>query len=180
MGVRYNPLIFAGLDLTGAAAVPFPGAPYFGVPVENYVDLPVSGADGEIRVVKSTGSIYMWDADDSMWELITAPIQDLKPQTVVVPDSATFTVIPGMTFAADVNAAQAIVDVVNDTTGITEMVVLALTKTSTTPSKTEERTGEVSGMDFEAVLNGSSLQLNYKTLAGINTYTLRFRAVTVY
>lgn len=180
MGLKFSPLVYAGFVPTGSGGGPSPGSPYFGDPVENVGDLPVSGVDGEIRVVKSTGSIYMWDADDNRWELITAPTQDVQPQTVVVPDSATFTVVPGMTLAADVNAAQAIVDIVNDVSGVTEMVVLAMTKTSTIPAKTEERTGEVSGMDFEAVLNGSSLQLNYKTLAGINTYTLRFRAVTVY
>jgi hypothetical protein len=58
--IRYNPLIFSGLDLTGTGGGP--GALFWGAPVDTELDLPPSGLAGEVRVVKETDHLYVWDA----------------------------------------------------------------------------------------------------------------------
>ena len=63
MAIRYNPLIFSGLDLTGGA-----GVVYWASPVATEGDLPIPGGqDGEARVVQDTDRIYIWDASTSKW-----------------------------------------------------------------------------------------------------------------
>lgn len=177
MGLKFNPLVYAGFVPTGSGPV---GPSYFGDPVETYGDLPVSGNDGEVRVVKDTGSIYMWDADDTTWELITAPPEDVQPQTTVVPDSAAFVIIPGLSLDAAVKSAQAILTITDNTAGTIENVEVQFTKTLTGAARTEERTGDSIVFDFQAQVNAGKLELFYKTQAGANTYTLAFRAITVF
>jgi len=62
MGLVFNP-ITGQLDVTGSGAA----SPYFGDPVANEAALPALGIDGELRVVKSTDHVYVWDNTSSQW-----------------------------------------------------------------------------------------------------------------
>jgi hypothetical protein len=64
MSIRFNPLIFGGLDLTGGAA----GAVQWKQPVADEASLPMAGnAPGDARVVLDTDKIYVWDDSTSKW-----------------------------------------------------------------------------------------------------------------
>ena len=64
MGIKYNPLIFAGLDLSGGGAG---AAPTWKDSVATEGDLPASGSAGEARVAQDTDKIYVWDTTSSQW-----------------------------------------------------------------------------------------------------------------
>jgi hypothetical protein len=63
VGGKFNPLIFAGIDLTGGG-----GAGYWADAVATEGDLPASGAfNGETRVVLDTDHVYIWDTTTTQW-----------------------------------------------------------------------------------------------------------------
>jgi hypothetical protein len=65
MGFSWNPLIFAGFDLSGGGAA---GAVQWREPVANEAALPLVGnASGEARITLDTDKIYVWDASVSRW-----------------------------------------------------------------------------------------------------------------
>lgn len=65
MSYSFNPLLLLGLDLSGAAAG---GSASYKDPVADEASLPTVGnSDGDVRVVKSTDHIYVWDATSSKW-----------------------------------------------------------------------------------------------------------------
>ena len=66
MGYGFNPLIFAGLDLTGGGGAT--GAATWREPVANEAALPLVGnSNGEARVTLDTDKIYVWDETSSRW-----------------------------------------------------------------------------------------------------------------
>ena len=65
MSIRFNPLIFAGLDLSGGGAA---GAAQWKPPVADESYLPTSGNSlGDVRVVISTSHVYVWDDSNNRW-----------------------------------------------------------------------------------------------------------------
>ena len=64
MGIKFNPLIFAGLDLTGSG-----GAASWASSVATESALPASGTyDGEAVVSLDTHRIYIWSVAASQWQ----------------------------------------------------------------------------------------------------------------
>jgi hypothetical protein len=67
MGIKFNPLIFGGFDLTGGGGGPA-GAVQWKSPVADEASLPLVGnAPGDARVVLDTDKIYVWDDATSKW-----------------------------------------------------------------------------------------------------------------
>lgn len=67
MGVKFNPLIFGGLDLSGGGSKPA-GAVEWKSPVETESALPTIGnSPGDARVALDTDKIYVWDDTSSKW-----------------------------------------------------------------------------------------------------------------
>lgn len=67
MPAKFNPLIFSGIDLTGAS-IPPSGAVEWKSPVATEAALPTVGnTDGDARVALDTDKIYVWDATTSKW-----------------------------------------------------------------------------------------------------------------
>lgn len=65
MSIRFNPLIFGGLDISGGGPA---GAVEWKSPVADEASLPMVGnAPGDARVVLDTDKIYIWHADASLW-----------------------------------------------------------------------------------------------------------------
>ena len=65
MGIKFNPLIFGGFDLSGGGAA---GSVQWKQPVADEASLPMSGnAPGDARVVLDTDKIYVWDDSTSKW-----------------------------------------------------------------------------------------------------------------
>lgn len=64
MGLKLNPLIFAGLDFSGGGSG---AAPTWKDTVATEGDLPATGAAGEARVAQDTDKIYVWDTTSSQW-----------------------------------------------------------------------------------------------------------------
>lgn len=62
MAVKFNPLIFSGLDFSGGGS-----NPNFVSPVADEASLPASPNDGAMCVVKSTDHIYVYDGTTSKW-----------------------------------------------------------------------------------------------------------------
>lgn len=62
MGIKYNPLLYAGFQFASDG-----GAPYFNTPVALETDLPVPDTNGALRVVLATDHIYEYDATTSKW-----------------------------------------------------------------------------------------------------------------
>jgi hypothetical protein len=179
MGVVYNPLLQSGLQFTGATGGGGGGNAFFKDPVADVASLPVSGADGEMRVVLDTDSIYIYDMGSAGWKLVTDPLTDLRQITAVVPDSATLTNVPGFLFSDTVKSAMALVSVTTVSTGDQETVVMELSRGNTVPQGTESRTGDITPVVFDVVLSGSAMQVQYQTVAGAETYEISFRAITL-
>jgi hypothetical protein len=65
VSIKFNPLIFGGLDLTGGGPA---GAPQWKLPVADESLLPMAGnTPGDARVVLDTDKIYVWDDSTSKW-----------------------------------------------------------------------------------------------------------------
>lgn len=62
--MKFNPLIFSGLDLTGSGGGT---SPFWGDAVATESALPATGIDGEARVALDTDKIYVWDDTSSQW-----------------------------------------------------------------------------------------------------------------
>ena len=67
MGIKYNPLLFAGFQFFNDA-----GAPYYNLPVATEADLPVPDVDGSVRAVLATGHLYIYTNVDNAWHDISA------------------------------------------------------------------------------------------------------------
>jgi hypothetical protein len=66
MGIKFNPLIFGGFDLTGGGGPA--GAVQWKSPVADEASLPLVGnAPGDARVVLYTSRVYVWFDDSSLW-----------------------------------------------------------------------------------------------------------------
>ena len=67
MGIKFNPLIFGGFDLSGGGGGPA-GSVEWKSPVADEASLPMSGnTSGDARVVLNTDKIYVWDDSTSKW-----------------------------------------------------------------------------------------------------------------
>ena len=66
MGIKFNPLIFGGFDLSGGGGPA--GAVQWKPPVADEASLPLVGnAPGDARVVLYTSRVYVWYDDASLW-----------------------------------------------------------------------------------------------------------------
>lgn len=177
MGLKFNPLIYSGLQVTTASGGG--GSLFFGDPVDTFGDLPSPGQDGELRVVKDTDSLYVYDATTTQWKLLSDPLTDLRQISYTGSESATFIDIPLFVFDSTVESFNALVNVEKDTT-TKETIILKATKTSTTPDRTMIATGENTTIDFQVVEDGfNQLQVQYKTDPTTASYKITFRAITL-
>lgn len=64
MPIKFNPLIFSGLDLAAPSNL---ASPLYKAPVDTEGDLPTPATDGEARVVRSTDHIYVYDGTEGEW-----------------------------------------------------------------------------------------------------------------
>lgn len=174
MGIKFNPLIYAGFQTVTRSA----GNSFFGNAVDTAGDLPAIGVDGELRVVKDTNSLYIYDAPTTSWKLVTDPLTDLRQITFTGSETTTATDVPGFTFAPSVESFDALVTVIKDGTQ-KEVIELTGTKTATTPQRTMDSTGDMTTIDFEVVEDSGALKVQYKTDAAAATYEITFRAITL-
>ena len=100
MGLTLNPLLYSGIQKVTRAA----GNSFFGNAVNTAGDLPPIGIDGELRVVKDTNSLYIFDAPTNSWKLVTDPTTDIRQVTFTGSEQTSFTDITGFVFDSTIES----------------------------------------------------------------------------
>lgn len=173
MGMKFNPMLYAGFQTVTRSA----GNSFFGNAVDTAANLPATGVDGELRVVKDTNSLYIFDSPTNSWILVTDPLTDVRQVSFTVPESTVFS-DTGLIFDVDVESFQAVINVEKDGT-TKETFQLIGTRTSTVPNSTLEAIGEITSMDFDVVEDSGALKVVYKTDAPTASYKITFRVITL-
>lgn len=183
MGYKYNPLIYAGLDLAGAGTAPPPppaGDPHWKAPVAFAGLLPSSGnSNGDARITTNDQHIHIWDG--SSWIDATSG-KDLSPGSYLGNDQASFTNISGFLLPSGTAAFEGLIHIITDdgTTTLQEFVKLNSSRTNAGISRTEERTGDTTDVDFQVVDSGGNMQVQYRTTTATpEVVAIRFRAFTI-